>query len=97
MIPVAFQLPLGLLFQLGSFAPQGLEHVIHQGGSLVGVEAATTHPVLTDVAESIADQGGGSKPPQDEHLQQIALVHGSGSLVTNRCALADACGQLAAA
>ena len=97
MIPVAFQLPLSLLFQLGSFAPQGLEHVIHQGRGLVGVEAATAHPVLADVAESIADQGGGSKPPQDEHLQQIALVHGSGSLVSDRGALADAWNQLAAA
>ena len=80
VIAVALELPLRLLFQLRVLTAKSFEHVLHQGGGVVGVETAAAHPFLTDVAEPVGHQGGGAQAAQQQHLQQIALIHGDAVL-----------------
>ena len=76
LVAVALELPLRLLLHFRGFPPDGLEHIIHQGRGLVGIQSAAQHPVLAHVAEAVGHQRGGAEAAQQQHLQQIALIHG---------------------
>jgi hypothetical protein len=68
LVPIALELAFGLLLHLRCLAANGLEHIVHKGRSMVGVEPAALHPLLGDVAEPVGHQGGGAETPQEKHL-----------------------------
>ena len=75
IVSVAFQVPPHLLLKLWGLSPQGLEHVVHQCGSLVWIELAVADPCLGHPAQPLGHQGGGAESTEQKLLKRVG-VHG---------------------
>ena len=75
IVSVALQISSHLLLELWGLSPQGLQHVVHQGGCLVWIQLAVAHPCLGHPAQTVGHQGGGAEATEQKLLNRVG-VHG---------------------